>query len=88
MKHISSQVKETVAINLSKWTVRHCFTEGYGNGTLEATVRDIDAWDRRRHVVIDGDDPNAESVRSRHWFSPKLRKCNCSGTHVGARVVN
>lgn len=42
--------------------------------TLEATVGDIEAWDGRCHVEIDGDDPNAEAVGRRHWFSPILRK--------------
>ena len=30
--------------------------------TVEGTVRDIKAMDRRSHVVIDGDDPNTEGV--------------------------
>ena len=30
--------------------------------TLEGTVRDIKAMDRRSHVVIDGDDPYAKGV--------------------------
>ena len=30
--------------------------------TLEGTVRDIKAMDWRSHVVIDGDNPNAEGV--------------------------
>ena len=30
--------------------------------TLEGTVRDIKAMDRRSHVVIDRDNPNAEGV--------------------------
>ena len=30
--------------------------------TLEGTVRDIKTMGRRRHVVIDGDDPNTEGV--------------------------
>ena len=30
--------------------------------TLEGTVRDIEAMDRRSHVVIDGDDQNTQGV--------------------------
>ena len=34
--------------------------------TMEAAVRDIEACDRRRHVVVDADNPETENVRILH----------------------
>lgn len=42
---------------------------------MEATVRDIEARDRRRHVVVDGDYPDTEDVGICHRNYLNLRKC-------------
>lgn len=33
---------------------------------MEATVGDVEAWNRRRHIVVDGDDAEAEGQQFRH----------------------
>ena len=48
--------------HLKKFTKKELNLRVKVESTLEGTVRDIKAMDRRSHVVIDGDDPYAKGV--------------------------
>ena len=65
-QNIAKIYEEESARGIFKWTE----TKSFWNRTLEATVANIVARDRRRHVVIDGHDSNTENV----WV--RLRICH------------